>query len=346
MDWSGIQHVAVIMPTWIGDICMATPALRMLRHRMPGGGTITAIVRPGKATIIDGLETVDHMLELEPSGLLGPWRCGRALAKSGADAVLILPGSFRSGVVARVSGIRHRIGYARDGRGWLLTHPVKQPDRSTPTPQIQWYAGLVDDGPAPPPELRVADADRAEAAEILRSVDASGWAVIVPGAANRPDKRWPADHFASLVDRLQMQVGLACVLAGSPSEQSITSDIAARASVPCIDLAGMGASLGALKAVIDDARVVVSNDTGPRHIAIALGTPVVSLFGPTDHRWTALDCEHERRLLAEPFLPEKLTADHHAAACGMDRICVADVVHAACSLLQHRHGPPTIRSAS
>ena len=151
MDWSGIQHVAVIMPTWIGDICMATPALRMLRHRMPGGGTITAIVRPGKATIIDGLETVDHMLELEPSGLLGPWRCGRALAKSGADAVLILPGSFRSGVVARVSGIRHRIGYARDGRGWLLTHPVKQPDRSTPTPQIQWYAGLVDDGGGPPP---------------------------------------------------------------------------------------------------------------------------------------------------------------------------------------------------
>ena len=94
--------------------------------------------------------------------------------------------------------------------------------------------------------------------------------------------------------------------------------------------------LGVLKAVIAEAALMVTNDTGPRHIAAALGTPAVVLFGPTDHRWTTLPGSRitERLLLAEPFLPEALTADRHGDSCAIDRISAGDVTEAAAQLLR------------
>ncbi|MHC5114978.1 MAG: glycosyltransferase family 9 protein, partial [Planctomycetota bacterium] len=84
------------------------------------------------------------------------------------------------------------------------------------------------------------------------------------------------------------------------------------------------------------AALLVTNDTGPRHLAAALGTPVVTLFGPTDHRWTTLADIRERRLLAEPFLPAELVADRHPKVCTIDRIEVEDVLAAAAGMLNER----------
>ena len=92
--------------------------------------------------------------------------------------------------------------------------------------------------------------------------------------------------------------------------------------------------LSSLKAVIQRAAVLITNDTGPRHIAAALGTPVVTLFGPTDHRWTTLCGVRERILLAEPFLPEELVADRHPKSCAIEKISVQDVVAAVDGLLK------------
>ncbi|MFO0875558.1 MAG: glycosyltransferase family 9 protein [Phycisphaerales bacterium] len=100
-----------------------------------------------------------------------------------------------------------------------------------------------------------------------------------------------------------------------------------------VDLAARGVTLGALVGVLADAALLVTNDTGPRHIAIGVATPVVALFGPTDHRFTAIPGARERRLLAEPFLPEEAVADRRPEACRIDRIEVGDVVHASHVLL-------------
>ena len=98
-----------------------------------------------------------------------------------------------------------------------------------------------------------------------------------------------------------------------------------------------------LKGVIAEARIVITNDTGPRHVAAALGTPVVSLFGPTDPRWTTIDFPMEKVLTAEPFLPSQLTADDHAASCAIERITVADVLAATAQLLA-AGGPESLPS--
>ena len=105
-----------------------------------------------------------------------------------------------------------------------------------------------------------------------------------------------------------------------------------------IDLTQRGSTLGALKAIVRRSSLLVTNDTGPRHLAAAFDTPCVALFGPTDRRWTLLPDPIERHLLAEPFLPEDRVADDYPAACSINRISVGDVLHAAESLLGENRG--------
>jgi len=94
---------------------------------------------------------------------------------------------------------------------------------------------------------------------------------------------------------------------------------------PLVNLVDRDLNLGNLKAIVQRAALMITNDTGPRHIAAALGTPLITLFGPTDHRWTTINCPYERIILAQPFLPEEQIADQQPAACRIDRISVSDV---------------------
>jgi heptosyltransferase-2 len=106
-----------------------------------------------------------------------------------------------------------------------------------------------------------------------------------------------------------------------------------------VDLAQRGVTLGALKAVMQRAQLLVTNDTGPRHIAAAFGTPSVVFFGPTDRRWTVLPGVRERHLVAEPFLLEECIADDHPEACTVDRIALGDALFAADALLSENQTP-------
>jgi heptosyltransferase-2 len=326
IDWADVRRVSVIMPTWIGDVCMATPALRHLRAVIPDDAQITAALRPGLDALLRGHPAIDNQVMIDPSGMAGPWRAGRTLAATRADVILILPGSFRTALAARLSGTSRRIGYARDGRGWLLSSAVVAPDRTTPVSAVDWYCGLIGAEVPTLPDLVVTDEDHRAAASIVPEPPVA-WMLLAPGA-NRANKRWPADRFAAVANALHEQHGWTAVIAGSPDERGLTAEVASGCGGPVIDLAERGGTLGALKAMAAGAEVVVSNDTGPRHVAIALGTPVVSLFGPTDHRWTLMESACERRLLAAPFLPEELMADRAAAHCGIERISVHDVLRA------------------
>ena len=100
------------------------------------------------------------------------------------------------------------------------------------------------------------------------------------------------------------------------------------------NLADGGLSLENLRGVVATCDVLLCNDTGPRHLAIATGTPTIALFGPTDHRWTLIPGAKERLLLAEPFLDADHVADRHPDACRIDRIAVGDVVHATTTTLE------------
>jgi heptosyltransferase-2 len=288
-------------------------------------------VRPGLDDILRGTPWLDELTACEFKGIIGPWRVGRTIKQTGADAVLLLPNSFRSAFAARLSRAPIRIGYARDLRGVLLTHRI-HPPRQRPIPAVEYYAALAEFALGVSSIDRRIElhctADEETAAEYMIRDVPRPYIVLNPGA-NRSDKRWPARNFALVADALASSHRVSILITGSPGETEVLDEVVRNAKSPIINLAQRDITLGSLKSVLRHAAMLITNDTGPRHIAAALGTPVIALFGPTDHRWTTLAGAPEQLLLADPFLPEHLVADDQPKLCAIDKITVNDVLHAA-----------------
>jgi heptosyltransferase II len=334
-----LDRAVVFLPSWVGDAVMATPALRALRGELPETWLL-GVMRPGLDELLAGTPWLNEMLVDDLRGLLGPWRVARQIRRFEPQMGVLLPNSFRSALALRLSGTPVRAGYNRDGRGMLLTHRITPPDRARPLPAVRYYIDLMSAALGtsdidPRLELATTDEERQAADALLH--DLNGPYVLLNPGANRADKRWPAERFAAVGDALAKRHGLHVVVNASPRERDVAERIIAASRVGgAANLAERGVTLGSLKAVIERAAILITNDTGPRHIAAALGTPVVTLFGPTDHRWTTLPLSHaakERIVLAEPFLPEELMADRHERVCRIDRIAASDVLAAAESLL-------------
>ena len=331
-----VQRLLIACPSWVGDTVMATPVLRLARQRFPDAQIILTL-RPGLDDLLAGCPWFDTMIAVDMRGITGLLRAAGTLRDYKAEAALLLPNSFRSALAVRMSGIGVRIGYDRDYRGSLLTHRVSVEPRETPTPLIEYYqrlslAAFGCEEMDLDPELFVTEEQARHAASLLD--DVKGRFVLLNPGGNKPKKRWPAERFAAVADALRNSLGLPALVSGSPGERPLLRQVVAAAASPIIDLAERGITLGSLKAVIRRASLLITNDTGPRHIAAALKTPTVSLFGPTDHRWTTWPSAREHVLLSEPFLPEQAMADAHPRACEIERITVSDVLFAARRLLE------------
>lgn len=337
------RNILVILPSWVGDACMATPVLRHLAQHRPDA-RIAVFGRANLRPLMDGLPWVNSF---QAGAMRGAKAIGevRRVRAEGFEAVLLLPNSFRSAAFARLAGIAHRAGTDRDGRGWLLSHRFAQ-EKSLQSAAAayaslaSWWTGspLTDQHI----ELRVTEQDRS-AAEILlpelpvKSHEAHRDLILLNPGANREDKRWPADHFVQAARALSLARPAGdpprpIAVNGGPSEAALCAEIAEKSGG--IDLCARGVMLGSLKAILQRTALLITNDTGPRHIAAALDTPTIALFGPTDCRWTPTDYPHERRIISEPFLTEDRVADDHAVLCAIERISVGDVLHAAQTLDQ------------
>lgn len=336
---TGFRRLLVLLPSWVGDITMATPLLRALRAARPEV-RIAVLSRPGLGAILDGAPWIDERFEAPMRGVAGPWTGLGAARGFAADAVLLLPHSLRAGLAA-MRLARRRFGYATQLRRWTLTDPCEPPVRRQPLSEVDSYAQLGEWALGTPiddrrPELFVTDEENREAARLLEGLER--FVLINPGA-NRRDKRWPVDRFAVAAREIAREHALGIAVTGSRAERELARDFAAHvtanggtAAPRVVDLVERGISLGSLKGVLRRAALLLTNDTGPRHLAAALGTPSIVLFGPTDHRWTTLPESTPRRdrlLLAEPFLPDELAADNYVDHCRIERIAVGDVVDSA-----------------
>lgn len=350
------RPLLIILPSWIGDTVMATPALRVLRDSLPSARLI-AMVKPGIDSLIAGLRTLDEIIIADASGAFAPVRSGRRLRSRNPAAAIIFRNSFSSAVTALASGARRRIGYARDARSILLTdriHPPRRPDGSFAViSAVDCYFHLaryairaINPGADPPSspgplQLDLTDADREHADMALDSLDLphdAPIAILNPGA-NNTAKRWPADRFARVGEHLARFHDLNVLVTGSPAETQLCRHVASLASPPLRTLSNP-LSLGSLMAIIARSRLMVTNDTGPRHIAAAFRIPVVTLFGPTDPRWTTIPTPGgEAIVVADPTLPPDLVADDHPDRCRIDRIAVDRVIDAADRLLNTHPGP-------
>ncbi len=330
-----LDRIVIVMPSWVGDTVMATPVLRAVKQHRPDASIVT-IVRPGQEHLLDGCQWVSQVIPCRMRGGAGVFRLASAIRVQKPGAVLLLPNSFRAGLAARLSGRPNRIGYDRDGRGFLLTSRVPVEKTKLPVSTVLYYLHLAAVALGIDPaavdatlELHTTAAQEAAADKLLHDVDTQRHLVVLNAGGVRANKRWPAALFAKTADTLAKQSDVQIAITGAPSERATLDELLGAAKTPIIDLAARGVTLGSLKSVLKRAALLITNDTGPRHIAAALGTPTVALFGPTDHRWTTLTGAREQLLLAEPFLPGEMIADQHADLCAIDRIRVSDVVAAA-----------------
>jgi heptosyltransferase-2 len=300
------MKIVLTLPNWVGDVVMATPALRALRRQFPDA-EVTALVRPYAYEVIDPCPLVDALVRAGPHGM-GFLAARRFLREGRFDVGVLLTNSFRSALLLWTGKVVRRIGYARDRRGWMLTDrlaPRREGRRFAPVPAIDYYLAIAgrlgcrtDDRRM---ELHVAESDRqaVEAAMTEAAVAADRPVVLItPGAAFGSAKCYPPEQFAAAADRIAEATGAQILLTAAPDEQTTLERILAAMSRPAVNMAARIRGLGALKALVQRCDVLITNDSGPRHIAAALGRPVVSIFGPTDPEWARIDCPAETILQA------------------------------------------------
>jgi lipopolysaccharide heptosyltransferase II len=274
----------VIGTNWLGDAVMSLPFLRAIRAAHPGDFLLVLAPR-GPAAIYRAEGSADEVWTR--SSLV---KDAAALAAGRFDEAWLLPNSFRAALYARASGAHRRIGYATDARGWLLTHSLAPP--SGTEHQLRDYDALLSaHGIVPdrePPRLVPPDAARRKAQEALEAAGVKAGdrlVLLAPGSAKDATKRWPAERFAMLGDLLARR-RLSCAIVVGPAERALGAAVSAAARAP---LPVLGADLDPveLSALLSGVRLLVSNDSGPMHLAAAVGTPVVAFFGPTDPGRTA-----------------------------------------------------------
>jgi len=277
--------VAAFVPNWLGDAAMCTPALRALRRRFPEA-RIAAVGRRGSTALLEDAPFVDDTVTVEArSRVLGMLRLRRDWPHPRPDLAVVFPHSARSALMARALGARAVLGYDRGGRSWLLHHrlpPHRENGRIAPVYMAKEYLDLVaalgaeDDGRGL--ELGVnPEADAAVAPLLMGEGPLVG---IAPGAAFGPSKRWLPERYAAVADLLREQVNARPLLLTGPGEEDTRDAVLAASRHGLQQLEGPG-SIARLKAAINRLDLLIGNDSGPRHIAVAFGVPVICIMGPT-----------------------------------------------------------------
>ncbi len=281
-----VRRLLLIKPSSLGDIVHAMPTLAALRERFPQA-EVTWLVKRQWAPLVDVMAGVDQVCSVS-EGLRG-W-LGRvpALRAAGFDLVVDLQGLFRSGAMAWSTGCDRRIGFAnaREGSPLFYTSRVAVP--SVPMHAVDRYLLVAEAlGAARPTQPQFEFVDRSEDRQAVETMLARAgmvaqqpW-VAMNVSARWETKRWPPQHFAEAADRLSQTHGLPVVLIGGPAERPESLAVTALMRTKAIDLTGQ-TPVGLLPGLLRRATVLVTNDSGPMHIAAAVGTPVVALFGPTD----------------------------------------------------------------
>ena len=318
---------------WLGDAVMTTPALLRLRERFPNAH-ITLAVQSKLADLWASHPAVDEVLPLKPPA--GLWSAARLMRQGRHDVALAMPNSHRSALELWLARIPRRFGLAAPVRSWLLTDPVAPvpgamrmrkptvaevqrrlavglPQAAPPSGahQLHHYLHLVEALGADPtplaPRLCIQPAE-VQAARARFGLSASAlWVALNPGAEYGPAKRWPADRFAAAAVEVARRVACRWVLLGGGADTGLAQEIekairqAVSAEKAPVNLAGK-TTLRELCAVLGACRTLLTNDTGPMHVAAALGLRVVALFGSTSPELTGpgLPGEGPHRWVRQP----------------------------------------------
>jgi heptosyltransferase-2 len=325
---SSPERLLVRAPNWVGDVVLSLPALRDLRHLFPTA-RLEVLARPWVGELYRAVGEVDAVVESRGVAV------DAAALRGRFDLGVLLPNSFASALTLWRAGIPERWGYATDARGLLLTRSCRVPASVRGQSQVYYYRAMLEGlglAVAGPPDASLAcPAEWAAQGEQLLGSDGP-WIGINPGAFYGTAKRWAPERFAAAAALVARRTGARVAVVGAAAERPLGEAIAAQIGTSARVLCGE-TTLAALVGVLKQLRLLLTNDSGPMHLAAALGTPLVAVFGSTDWTETAPVSERARVVREEtecaPCRLRECPIDHRC----MTRVSVDRVAAAALELV-------------
>jgi heptosyltransferase-2 len=296
-----IERVVVRGTNWVGDAVMTIPALRELRRVLPHAH-ITLATRSWAEGLFADADFLDDLLIYDrgPRDFKAVVRQTREWRKRGFDLALLFQNAFEAALIAATARVPLRMGYATDGRSALLTHALPLPEWREERHEIFYYLNIIAElervlyGASSGRErdaqltLNISETRKVKAREFLKSKGVlmdRPLVALCPGSTNSRAKRWPASSYAMLADRFVSRMGANILLIGASDEWEVSREVSERMRHKPIMLTGQ-TDLAQAAAILSLTDVLITNDTGPAHIAAALNRPVLVIFGPTDPRTT------------------------------------------------------------
>jgi lipopolysaccharide heptosyltransferase I len=334
---NNLENILIIKPSSLGDIILALPALSALRKNYPGA-KISWLVRTEFAPLLKNHPDLTETILFDRKFLGKAWYNLRAfrsllsligrLRHDSFDTVIDLQGLFRTASLGWLSGCKKRFGMsnARELAHIFYTHKVTQNQDCVHL--VDYYLKIIQATGASDINVRFILPEDSAAADSVgkllaeHNITPSNYAVFVPGSAHS-DKCWPTECFATLADKISQKFGLSIIAVGMTSEKDTIEKLKNKADTPISNFAG-ATNLGELLALLRAARLVISNDTGPGHIAAALGTPLVMIFSWSNPARIAPYGRSECMVAREPYRrgPRIKSTDsrHNVSAITVDEV--------------------------
>ena len=292
IDKSTIHRILIRATNWVGDAVMSMPAFEAVRENFPEAH-ITVLARPWVTPLYESHPAANEVIPYkrghgglkDSSEFLRVIRLIRALH---FDMAVLFQNAFEAALIARLGGIKIRVGYNTDGRGFLLSHSVVRGTEVLKLHQVEYYLTVLKalgwEAPTRDPLLSAAPEAVASIRALLSSRGIKDQDLLIgisPGAAYGPAKRWPVERFAAIGDRAIKEWGAKVVVIGTEKEKALGDTLVSASAPGAVNCCGM-TGLGDALALIQRCRIFVTNDSGLMHVAAALKVPTVAIFGSTD----------------------------------------------------------------
>jgi len=338
------QTILVTCPNWVGDVVMATPAFECIRQNYPAARIIGLIRKYAGGVVEDG-PWFNDLMKVNDKTVRGLFHASCRIRRLNPDMAFVLPNSFRSALIARLGGAKKIYGYRRNGRSILMSGgplPLRENKRFIPRPMVDYYLEIARWlNLATPvrsrPRLFMSEAVQEKGRRLLKRYCISPEDTVIglnPGAQFGSSKCWPPAHFARLAELISRDRHCKILLFIGPGEEDIGKEIVKHSQATVINTGPDKVDLALLKPLIHRCRLLFTNDTGPRHYAVAFNIPVVVIMGPTDPRYTQANLEKtiilRQEMACSPCHLKKCTLDHRC----MTEISPEAVLQAGKQLLQ------------
>ncbi len=325
-----IKNILIRCPNWVGDIVMATPVFGCIRENFPEA-KITGCVRKYARGIIEDGPWFDRIIECHDKNLYGFIETVSRIREFKPEMAILLPNSTRSFLTAKLGGARLIYGYKRNIRKFFISggpDPVRTNGGIKPMPMIRYYSEIcrylgIKIAADPKPRLFISSYLEEKGERTLRAHGISSTDKVIglnPGASFGSSKCWPPENFAKLAEFIEEEIRCKIMLFAGPGEEKIAKAIVDKSRADIINTAPDNIDLAHLKPLIKRCELLVTNDTGPRHYAVAFDIPVVVLMGPTNPLYTAANLERTM------VLREELDCSPcHKKTCPTDHRCMKDI---------------------